>query len=133
MITDEFQKMRQIAAETTLKQAQPEKAAETVNETQGATKVTFDALMQEERRNQNLTKAVHHSRNLGLADAEKTVLAEDKTQQKEEPKKEEPKKEEPKKEEPKKEEPKKEEPEKKEPEKKAPEKKQPVKEGGMSR
>jgi hypothetical protein len=95
MITDEFQKMRQIAAETTLKQAQPEKAAETVNETQGATKVTFDALMQEERRNQNLTKAVHHSRNLGLADAEKTVLAEDKTQQKEEPKQEEPKKKEP--------------------------------------
>jgi hypothetical protein len=95
MITDEFQKMRQIAAETTLKQAQPEIAAGTATATQGATKVTFDALMQEERRNQNLTKAVHHSRNLGLADAEKTVLAEDKTQQKEEPKQEEPKKKEP--------------------------------------
>jgi hypothetical protein len=94
MITDEFQKMRQIAAETTLKQAQPEIAAGTATATQGATKVTFDALMQEERRNQNLTKAVHHSRNLGLADAEKTVLAEDKTQQKEEaPKKKEPVKE----------------------------------------
>jgi hypothetical protein len=77
MITDEFQKMRQIAAETTLKQAQPEIAAGTATATQGATKVTFDALMQEEKRNQNLTKAVHQSRNLHLADAEKTVLLQD--------------------------------------------------------
>jgi antitoxin component HigA of HigAB toxin-antitoxin module len=33
--------------------------------------------MQEEKRNQNLTKAVHQSRNLHLADAEKTVLLQD--------------------------------------------------------